>query len=836
MIPPLPSSALSRACGLAALVLLGAHLPARAAEPFAVSPATVRLEGNFSRVQLVVRAVDGQGVPSERSADLTGKATFHSARPDIVTVSDSGQLLAVGNGSTAITVAVSGAEKAVPVHVSGVVAKPVVGFSEDVVPILSRAGCNAGACHAAQYGQGGFKLSVFASEPLADHAAIVRASLGRRIAPLDPGRSLLLQKATAATVHGGGKRIDGPEEGRSLSPRSADFHVLAAWIAGGAPGPLPGAPTVTDLEVLPALRVGPVGTTQQLRVTAHYSNGKSRDVTGWAKFDSTDEGVVRVSPAGQVETIGRGLGAAMIRFEGHAILSRFVVPFSDKVDLTGWADHNFIDRLARARFQSIGIAPSPLCDDATFVRRAYLDAIGTLPTPEQASAFVASREPDKRVKLVDRLLGLTGDPAQDVHVNEYSSYWALKWSDLLRSNSQVLGEQGMWAMYNWLKGSFRENKPMDRMVRELITARGNPYDNGPANYYIAFRGAEAVAESTAQVLLGMRVMCAKCHHHPFERISRNDFRGLAGFFAQVSSKPSTNYGKLGGPSVILVRSDEVPQKLPKEILGMPVPAEMKVGKSDRRETLADWLTAPQNKALARNIVNRYVAYLLGRGLVEPIDDLRATNPPSNPELLDALADSFIESKFEVRRLMRTIMTSRLYQLSAAPTASNAGDRVFYSHYFVKRIAAEPLLDAIDAVTGVPTRFTKLPLGTRAIDLPDSRYDNYLLTVFGKPLREGVCECERASDPNLAQALHTLNSETIMAKVSSPQGRVAKLLAAKKSDAEVLDDLYLTALARKPSAAEQATLAKLRAQSPNRRTFYEDLMWSLLNSKNFLFVR
>jgi hypothetical protein len=836
MFSPLPSLWPSRACSLAALIFLFAHLPARAADPFIVSPATVHLEGSFSRLQLVVSAVNPQGVARERSTDLTAKATYRSARPDVVTAGAGGQLLAVANGATTVTVAFGGMEKVVPVQVSGVVAKPVVGFTEQVLPILSRAGCNAGACHAAQYGQGGFKLSVFASEPLNDHVAIVRASLGRRISPLDPERSLLLQKATATAVHGGGRRLDAPAEDNPLSLRAVDYRILAAWIASGAPGPLPGAPTVTDLHVWPALRVGPIGTTQQLRVTARYSNGKSRDVTAWAKFDSTDEGVVRVSPTGRVETVGRGLGAAMIRFEGHAILSRFVVPYSDRVDLQRWVDHNFMDRLARNRFLEIGISPSPLCDDATFVRRAYLDAIGTLPTAEQATAFVNSREADKRAKLVDRLLGLTGDAALDVHVNEYSSYWALKWSDLLRSNSEVLGEQGMWAMYNWLKGSLRQNKPMDRMVRELITARGNPYDNGPANYYIAFQGADAVAESTAQVLLGMRVMCAKCHHHPFERISRADFNALANFFRQVSSKPSTNYGKLGGPSVILVRSDDTPQQFPKAILGMPVPAELKGGKIDRRELLADWLTTPQNKALARNIVNRYVAYLLGRGLVEPIDDLRATNPPSNPELLDALADSFIQSKFDIRKLMRTIMTSRLYQLSAQPTHANAGDRVFYSHYLVKRISAEPLLDAIDAVTGVPTRFAKLPLGTRAIDLPDARYDNYLLAVFGKPLREGVCECERATDPNLAQALHKLNSETIMAKIASPQGRVAKLLAAKKSDADVLDDLYLAALARKPSAAEQATLAKLRAQAPDRRVFYEDLLWSLLNSKNFLFVR
>jgi Protein of unknown function (DUF1553) len=334
----------------------------------------------------------------------------------------------------------------------------------------------------------------------------------------------------------------------------------------------------------------------------------------------------------------------------------------------------------------------------------------------------------------------------------------------------------------------------------------------------------------------VRVLCARCHHHPFEHISRADFVGFADFFRQVASKPSAAYGKLGGPSVILVRGADTLQQYPKTILGMPIPERLKGGKLDRRELLADFLTAPENKGLARNIVNRYMAYLLGRGLVEPIDDLRETNPPSNPALLDALSEDFIRSGYNVRHLMRTIMTSRLYQLSSQPTTANAGDNRFYSHYLVKRLAAEPLLDAIDAVTGTPTKFVKLPTGTRAIELPDARYDNYLLGVFGKPRREGVCECERVTDPNLAQALHTLNSETIMAKIANPQGRVAKLLAAKKPDVEIVSELYLSTVGRKPTQLELDSLRKLRGPAADARAFYEDLVWSLINSKHFLFVR
>ncbi len=833
MIPPFHGFR----AGLSALIaLLAWGGSVSAAVPFQVNPPRIHLDGNLSRFQLVVSGLDAKGVFSDHSADLTGKALYRSANSSIVLVSKSGQLVAAGNGETVVTVTVDSKEVQVPVLVAGINKKAVVGFTDQVVPLLSKAGCNMGACHAAQYGQGGFKLSVFASEPAQDHFAITRAALGRRISSVDPAGSLLLQKATGAVIHGGGKRFDGPGEGESGAIRAVDFRLLEQWIASGAPGPLGDAPSVTELQVSPARRIGPIGSTQQLRVTARYTNGKTRDVTSWAKFDSTDEGVVQVSASGVVKTIGRGQGAAMIRFDGHAILSRFVVPFASAVPLAGWVDHNYIDRLARARFQEIGIAPSPLCDDATFLRRAYLDAIGTLPTVEQALAFLSSSDSQKRKKLIDRLLGLTGDPAQDIYVNEFSAYWALKWSDLVKSNSTTLGEQGMWSMHNWLKDSIRRNKPMDRMVRELITARGNPYDNGPANYFVAFQGAEAAAEATAQVFLGMRVMCAKCHHHPFERISQADFRGLADFFQQVATKPSAGYGKLGGPSVIIVRSDETLHKYPKAILGMPIPARLTGGKLDRRELLADWLTAPENKALARNVVNRYFGYLLGGGLVESLDDMRATNPPSNPELLDALAEDFIKHKYDVRHLMRTIMNSRLYQLSSQPTPANEGDRRFFTHYTVKRIGAEPLLDAIDAVTGTSTRFTKLPLGTRAIDLPDAKYENYLLSVFGKPKREGVCECERVTDPNLAQALHTLNSDTISAKISHPEGRLAKLLAAKKTDAEIMDTLYLAALSRRPTAAELASLGKLRATTTDRKAFYEDLAWSLLNSKHFLFVR
>lgn len=795
--------------------------PAEAAAPdFQVRPAQVELQGDFERAQLLVTALDAEGRISERSADLTHSARYQSSHPAIVQVSPTGQLLAVGNGKARITVTVGKRTHSIPVTVRGVHPEPQIGFRASVQPILSKAGCNMGACHASQYGKGGFKLSVFGFQPENDWAAMVRDRQQRRVNLLDPERSLILRKPTMQIPHGGGRR---------LQTGSTDYKILAAWIRSGAPAPQRDFPKVTELRVTPTHRLGKVGLTQQLRVEAVYSNGTVRDVTAWAKYDSMDEALLQVEPSGKVTAIGQGQAPVLVRFEGRAQIATFVIPYAESVRLAGWKNNNFVDELAARKFRELGIEPSPLCDDATFLRRAFLDAIGTLPSVEETTAFLKSTDPHKREKLVDRLLGLTGNPQLDIYNDQYAAYWTLKWSDLIRNQSNAVGEQGMWALHNWLMESFRTNKPIDQFVRELVTAKGSIYSSGPANYFRINRNSSELTESTAQLFLGIRLQCAKCHHHPFEKYSQADYRGFAAFFSRVGTKNSQEFGLFGRESVVVVRPTG-------NIKGTTLEGEPLTHPLDLRIPLAEWITSPKNRYFSRNIVNRYMSYLLGRGLVEPVDDLRETNPPTNVALMDALADHFVKSGYDLKQLIRVIMTSRLYQLSSQPTKANAADNRFYSHYKVKRIAAEPLLDAIDTATGIRTKFQNLPLGTRAIQLPDAEYPNYFLTTFGKPKRASVCECERIPDENLSQALHTLNGDTLQKKITARNGRLAKLLAAKTPHEKIVEQLYLATLCRYPTPQERAAARRLLKESPSPKEFYEDLFWALMNSKQFLFIR
>ena len=492
------------------------------AEPFTVAPTEVSLKGNFAQTQLLATAAVSDR-PAGYAEDFSSRATFASSNEAVVTVSPTGRLVPRGDGSAEITVTVGGDSKKVAVTVAGVVAEPAIDYLDQVRPVLWRAGCNMGACHAAQYGQGGFKLSVFGFDPAADRNAMARDSQSRRINLLDPTHSLILQKPTMQAPHGGGRRLE---------VGSRDYELLAAWIRNGAPAPAIER-AISKLIVTPAQRIGDVGLKQQLRVDAVYADGETRDVTAWAKFDSMDEGLVAVTREGLCTVAGRGQAPVMVRFEGQADICMFVIPYGPPAQLVGWTNNNVIDELAATKFKELGIEPSPLCDDATFLRRIFLDATGTLPTRDEIDEFLASTEANKRALWIDRLLGLTDSPKKGLYNERYAAYWTLKWSDLIRNNSRDLQDTGMWALHNWIKGAFRENLSFDKFVSQLVQGKGSSFSNGPANYFIVNNTPSELAESTSQLFLGTRLTCAQCHHHPFEKYSQDDYYSFAAFFART---------------------------------------------------------------------------------------------------------------------------------------------------------------------------------------------------------------------------------------------------------------------------------------------------------------
>ncbi len=700
---------------------------------------------------------------------------------------------------------------------SGVSRPRKVSFRNEVQPLLTKLGCNQGACHGSQHGKGGFKLSLLGFEPEVDYTAIVKSAEARRVTPFAPEESLLLLKPTLAVAHGGGKKMEAG---------SAAYRLLTLWLENGARGPLEDDPRIVALKVYPEHRVMEPGQEQHLTVMAAFSNGTERDVTADARFDTLNEAVATVRPSGVAKTIGKGEANIMVRYQGLPVMARLTVPFAPEKPFE-FASKNILDVRSAEKWRELGLVPSPPCHDAEFLRRAMLDTIGTTPTPDEVEDFLADRDPEKRIHLVDRLLDRP----------EYADFWTLKWGDLLRIDSQKLGAQGMLAFNLWLRESFSSNKPVNQMVNELITAQGSIFRNGPANFYRVARSPDELAETTAQVFMGVRLQCAKCHHHPFESYGQDDYYSLAAYFARVRSKRSDDFGLFGGEQVVYVaKSGDVYQpRTGKKMVPRPLgdaPADDPV---DRRRALARWLTVQNPRWLARNVANRYWGYLMGKGIVNPIDDLRATNPPSNPALLDALAGSFIASGYDLKALMRLILTSRVYQLSAMPTPDNRLDSTFFTHYTIKRLTAEQLLDAIDTATGTVEKFPKLPAGTRAIALPDTNYASYFLDTFGRPVRAIACECERSGDPNLSQALHLMNGDLLNRKLLQPDGRLARLLRDPKlTDSALIDRLYRLTFNRIPTAFEMTQAKTILAEASSRAAGTQDLFWALLNSKEFLF--
>lgn len=779
-----------------------------------VLPGEIVLDGPRARQQIVVLGhhQDGRLWDWTRQAKLTPSGSQIRVEQAIVYPQSDGQ--------TALVVEVQGQRATVPVKVQRANADVPVSFSMEIIPVLNKLGCNQGACHGAQYGRGGFKLSLLGFDPISDYAEIVRSAEGRRVVLSEPERSILLAKPSLEMEHGGGER---------MKRGSWEYTLIKSWLEDGAPPPTPQDPEAARLEILPARRLMKPGEYQQLIVRVVWSNGRVEDVTPLAQYDSLNDGLASVTPNGLVQCLARGETYIMVRFCGQAAVFQVTAPYTDTPVSFDFPTNNYIDQLLAAKWRNLGLTPSPICSDAEFLRRIYLDTIGTLPTPEEIRAFLADTSPDKRQKAIDRVLNRP----------EFVDFWALKWGDLLRNNRDLLQQKGMWSLHNWIRASLRDNKPLDQFVRELITAQGSTYAEGPANFYRLGRTPGDWAEMTSQVFLGIRVQCAQCHHHPFEKWSQDDYWGLAAFFARVGTKNSQEYGLFGRETVVYLRpTGEVshPRKggvvKPKPFEGQPISDDS----SDRRVKLAEWLTSPDNPYFARNFANRFWGYFMGRGLVEPLDDMRATNPPTNPELLDALARDLVEHRFDVKHLMRTIMNSRAYQLSAEVTPGNAVDKenLYYARRTVRRLTAEQLADAIDFATGTQTKYQGLPLGTRAIQLPDTSVPSYLLDVLGRPPRVVTCECERSLSPNLAAALHLLNGDVVNQKIRQPGGRIDRLFQQKKPLPEIVEELYLVTLSRPPSPEEMQAALKEIEQSGNPRVGVEDLLWTLINSRAFLF--
>ncbi|MBP90026.1 MAG: S-layer related protein (Precursor) [Planctomycetaceae bacterium] len=819
--------------GLAVFLSVAVLADADERQVLTVEPERAVLSGRLERVQLLATAHSDGGRP----IDATQAARWMSLTPNIVTVDQSGLVSPRAEGSGRIQVRYGRQSLEVEVNVIFKGAKAAASFRDHVIPVLTKAGCNQGACHASQFGKGGFKLSVFGFDGEADYAAIARDLSQRRISPIRASDSLLLKKSTMQVTHGGGKRF-----GLASYPSNA----LRTWIAEGAVEQDVDPRDVAGLTISPGTRTYQVGQHQQLRVVAHYRNGRARDVTVRVRFDSLDDGVVTVESGGRLAIVGPGQAGVMVRYRGQTGVAHVISPYAESVDLAEFEPVNFIDEQVRNRWQLLGVRPSGICTDAEFMRRAFIDCLGTLPSSKKIEAFLASTDVNKRAALIDEILGLTGDPARDAYTREFGSYWTLKFGDILRNNRKTAGDSGMWALHNWLKQSFRENKPLDRLARELITAQGSIFENGPVNY-IAYSPrptdnarvapATELGETTAQVFLGVRLLCAKCHHHPFEAYSQADYYGLAAFFTGLQSKTSDAFGELGFDAVVSLKptgeirhprtGDVIP---PKPLRDDPVDLE---GIEDLREPLADWLLDPNGRRFARAITNRVWGYLMGTGVVDPVDDMRSTNPPSNFELLDALAADLVASKYDLRLLLRNIMNSRVYQLSATPRPENVNQTRFYTHYNAKRLPAEVLLDAINFACGTREKFPDVPRGMRAIELPDPNFESYFLDTLGRPQRLTHCECERTAEPNLTQVLHLANGDHLYRKLTDKSGRIEKLIERSVDDATAVRELYLVTFSRPPEADEVKECRRLIERSANRREGLEDILWALCNGREFL---
>ena len=789
----------------------------------------LKLRGPDARQQLLATAKLDNGA----WRDVTRQVSYEVSSENVVKVGRDGLLVPLNDGTATVAAKTSnGTSASMDVTVEKFNESTPINFPNQIVPIFTKAGCNGGGCHGKSAGQNGFRLSLLGFEPQEDYEHLVKEARARRLFPAAPERSLLLLKGAATLPHGGGKRLE---------PDSDDYRLLVRWIAQGMSYGTASDPAVAGIEVLPKERVMPLGGEQQLVVLARYTDGSVEDVTRSALYEPNDKDMARTDETGLVKLFQQpGDVAVMVRYQAKVAVFRATIPLGAPVESLP-APKNFIDELVFKKLKTVGMPPSEACDDSTFIRRVSIDIAGRLPTPEEAQRFIASTNAAKRDKLIDALL----------NSEDYADYFANKWSALFR-NKRSDGNQarGAYGFHGWIRDSLLANKPFDQFVREILAAYGDMAENPPVAWYRQVRDATTQLEDTAQLLLGQRLQCAQCHHHPYEKWSQNDYYSFAAFFSRVGRTGGSQMGE----EVVFHRrgaaeATNKKSKLPVKPAGLGVPVAKLSPDDDPRQALVDWMTSKENKYFAKSLVNRYWKHFFNRGLVEPEDDMRETNPPTNPELLEALAHNFTDSGYDLKRMVRTLCRSQTYQLSAIPNQFNAIDRQNYSRYYPKRLTAEVLFDAVNQVTKSENKWDGLPAGTRAVCLPDNSFNAsaYFLQVFGRPESASACECERSQDASLAQSLHLLNSKDIQAKTADDKGRAALLAADKeRNDDEKIGELYRWAFARDPRPDELKTAEAYLEKGVNKssdekgnpmngkRQAYEDIVWALLNTKEFLF--
>jgi len=822
----------------AALLLAALCLPTPAlrAQENTPEPPGLGDPGTLTSIEVETgRSVDGLFVISGRDAGqqllVTGKydsgqqrdlgrlVTYQSNPKDIVAVDETGFVTPIAEGEASIHIkSEAGQDVKISVQVTNIIKDLPVNFPNQIAPIFTKFGCNSGGCHGKSSGQNGFRLSLLGFEPTEDYEFLVKEARGRRIFPAAPDRSLLLTKASGRLPHGGGHRI---------SADSPSFRMIYRWIEQGMPYGNDDDPVVTGIQVHPTERLMQRDGTQQMTVVAHYSDGSTEDVTRTTQFDSNDTEMAEVSLTGLVTTSRlTGSVAVMARYQGHVGVYRATVPLG--IEATNLpATANYVDEIVFEKLTQLGLPASQVADDATFLRRVTVDIAGRLPTAEEAATFLASSDEKKRAMWIDHLLESA----------DYANFFANKWSAILRNKRRNDADKvATFGMFDWIRNSLYQNKPYDQFVREIITATGSPADTPAVGWYREVKDQAAQVEDTAQLFLGLRIQCARCHHHPFEKWSQQDYYGMAAFFSRVGRKKSSTptYDRVfHNRGVAEATNPKNGQKV--KPTGLDAEPLILGQDDDPRVKLADWMSQPDNGFFSHSLVNRYWKHFFGRGLVDPEDDMRVTNPAVNPKLLATLAENFVETGFDLKQLVRTICNSSTYQLSSEPNEWNRDDKQNFSRYYPKRLNAEVLLDSINQVTGTSTSFGGVPAGTRATQLPDSGFSSYFLTVFGRPESSSACECERSSEANLAQSLHLLNSSEIQGKLTSGSGRAATLSADKERDnADKINELYLLAFARDPSSEEREIAISHIDKTGDAKVAFEDIVWALINTKEFLF--